>query len=199
VNTGLDVISEGRCMQPRREGMIWQVLGLLVVIAAALEIRSAAQQFTATFNQKYAGVMDVVWPFAMGAFAGFLLLAGAAALISGHVLRVMNGVTRCAWAWKLAGGLCCLGGVGVFVEKMTLVAMPRATRDLVRQNVDFFQMLMSGGFAIWISGGYVFLLGIMLLIADRLGKCLSSANAAGGQQSPRDQGSADGTAEGFLT
>lgn len=46
-------------MQPRREGMIWQIVGLLVVIAAALEIRSAAQQFTATFSQKYAGEMDI--------------------------------------------------------------------------------------------------------------------------------------------
>ena len=186
-------------MQPRREGMIWQVLGLLVVIAAALEIRSAAQQFTATFNQKYAGAMDVVWPFAMGVFAGFLLLAGAAAMISGHLLRAMNGVTRCAWAWKLAGGSCCLGGVGVFVEKMTLVAMSRAGRDLVKQDVDLFQMLNSGGFAIWISGGYVFLLGTMLLMADRLGKCLSSANAAGAQHSPRDQGSADAPRKVFLS
>jgi len=186
-------------MQPRREGMMWQVLGLLVVIAAVLEIRSAAQQFTATFNQKYAGVMDVVWPFAMGVFAGFLLLAGAAAMISGHVLRVTTGVTHSAWFWKLAGGLCCLGGMGVFVEKMTLVAMSRAGRDLVKQHLDFFQMLMSGGFAIWVSGGYVFLLGIMLLMANRLGKCLSSANAAEAQHSPREQGSADAPRRVFLS
>jgi hypothetical protein len=166
--------------------MIWQVLGLLVVIAAALEIRSAAQQFTATFNQKYAGDMDVVWPFAMEVFAGFLLLAGSAAMMSGHVLRVMSGVTHRTWIWKLAGGFCCLAGMVVIVEKMTLVAMSRAghySMSLMKQNVDFFQMLTSGGFAFWISGGYVFLLGIMLLMADRLGKSLHSVNASEGQLS----------------
>lgn len=174
-------------MQPRREGMIWEVLGLLVVIAAALEIRSAAQHFTATFSQKYAGDMDVVWPFAMEVFAGFLLLAGAAAMISGHALRVMSGVTHRAWIWKLAGVFCCLAGMVVIVEKMTLVAMSRAehySMSLMKQHDDFLQMLTSGGLAIWISGGYVFLLGIMLLMADRLGKRLSSANAAEAQRSP---------------
>ena len=181
-------------MQPRREGMIWQVLGLLVVLAAALEIRSAAQHFTAAFSQKDAGAMDIVWPFAMEVFAGFLLLAGAAAMISGHVLRVLSGVTHRAWIWRLTGWFCCFAGVAVIVEKMTLVAMSRAghyATSLMKQNIDFFQMLTSGGFAIWISGGYVFLLGIMLLMADRLGKRLSPANAAEAQHSPRDQGSAE--------
>jgi hypothetical protein len=181
-------------MQPRREGMIWQIVGLLVVIAAALEIRSAAQQFTATFSQKYAGEMDIVWPFAMEVFAGFLLLAGAAAMISGHVLRVLSGVTHRAWIWRLAGWFCCFAGIAVIVKKMTLVAMSREghySLSLMKQDSDFMQMLTSGGFAIWISGGYVFLLGIMLLMADRLGKRLSPANAAGAQPSPRDQGSAD--------
>src|SRR5208282_2760906 len=154
-------------MQPRREGMIWQVLGLLVVIAAALEIRFAAQHFTETFNQKYAGDMDVVWPFAMEVFAGFLLLAGAAAMISGHVLRVLSGVTHRAWIWKLAGWFCWFAGVAVIMEKMTLVAMSRAGQyplSIMKQHEEFLQMLTSGGFAIWISGGYVFLLGIMLLL-----------------------------------
>jgi hypothetical protein len=181
-------------MQPRREGMIWQIVGLLVVIAAALEIRSAAQQFTATFSQKYAGEMDIVWPFAMEVFAGFLLVAGAAAMISGHVLRVMSGVTHRAWIWKLAGGLCCFAGLVVIVEKMTVVAMSRVghyATSLMKQNLDFFQMLTSGGFAVWISGGYVFLLGVMLLLADRLGKRLSPANAVAAQHSPEYQGSAD--------
>jgi hypothetical protein len=36
----------------RIEGRGWQVLELLVVIAAVLEIRSAAQQFTWVLNQK---------------------------------------------------------------------------------------------------------------------------------------------------
>jgi hypothetical protein len=166
-------------MQPRREGMIWQVLGLLVVIAAVLEIRSAAQQFNWIFNQKYGGDMDVVWPVALELFAGFLLLAGAAAMISGHVLRAMSGVTHRAWIWKLAGWLCCFAGIVVIVEKMTLVAMSRAghySMSLMKQHEDFVQMLMSGGFAVWISGGYVFLLGIMLLMADRVGTRLRSAN-----------------------
>ena len=52
-------------------------------------------------------------------------------------------------------------------------------------------MLTSGGFAVWISGGYVFLLGVMLLLADRLGKRLSPANAVAAQHSPEYQGSAD--------
>jgi hypothetical protein len=180
-------------MQPRREGMIWQVLGLLVVIAATLEIRSAAQHFTATFGQSYAGAMDIVWPLAMEVFAGFLLLAGAAAMISGHVLRVLSGVTHRARIWSLAGWFCCLASIAVVVEKMTLVAMSREGHyalSLMKQDQDFMQMLTSGGFAIWISGGYVFLLGVMLLMADRLGRHLSPANAAGAQPSPRDQGSA---------
>jgi hypothetical protein len=52
-------------------------------------------------------------------------------------------------------------------------------------------MLTSGGFAIWISGGYVFLLGVMLLMADRLGQRLSPANALEPQHNPQYQGSAD--------
>jgi len=177
-------------MQPRREGMIWQVLGLLIVIAAVLEIGSAARDFTATFSQNYAAPMDIVWPFAMEVFAGFLLLAGAAAMISGHVLRVLSGVTHRGWIWKQAGGLCCLVGTAVIMEKMILVATSRAghySLSLMKQDHDFMQMLTSGGFAIWISGGYVFLLGIMLLMADRLGKRLSSANAAEPQHSRRYQ------------
>ena len=175
-------------MQPQREGMIWQALGSLVLIAAALEIRSAAHQFTATFNQGFAGDMDIVWSFAMEVFAGFLLLAGASAMISGHVLRVVSGATHRAWVWRLAGGFCCFAGMVVIVGKMTLVATSRASHfsmSLLKQHMDFLQMLTSGGFAIWISGGYVFLLGIMLLMADRLGKRLSPAHAAEGQHSPQ--------------
>jgi len=169
-------------MKPQREGMIWQVLGLLVVILAFLAIRSAAQQFTSIFNQKYAGWMDVVWPFAIGLFAAFLLLAGAAAMISGHVLRVISGSTHRGWAWKLSGLFCCFAGTVAIVAKMTDIAMSRGVR--VAQSEDFFRMLTNGGFAIAISGGYVFLLGIMLLMTDRIGKCLRSVNAAGGQRVP---------------
>ena len=170
-------------MKPQREGMIWQVLGLLVVIAAALEIRSAAQQFTWTLNEsKHAGYMDVVWPFAMGVFAGFLLLAGASAMISGHVLRVMCGVPHRGWIWKLAGALCCLAGIVAIVAKMITVAMSRSVR--IAQAYDFYEMVGSGGFAIWISGGYIFLLGIMLLLADRLGKRLRPASSAEAQPGP---------------
>ena len=169
-------------MQARREGMIWQVLGLLVMIAAAMEIRSAAQDFTATFSQNYTGEMDVVWPFAMEVFAGFLLLAGAAAMISGHVLRVLSGVTHRAWIWRLAGWFCCFAGIAVIVEKMTLVAMSREghySLSVMKQDQEFLQMLRSGGFAIWISGGYVFLLGIMLLMADRLGNAPKPSQCSG--------------------
>ena len=101
-------------------------------------------------------------------------------MISGHVLRVMNGVTHRRWIWKLAGGLCCFAGMVVIVEKMTLVAMSRAghySLSLMKQSEDFYNMLMNGGFAIWISGGYLFLLGIMLLMADRVGTRLRSPNA----------------------
>jgi hypothetical protein len=41
-----DATLEDANMEPRREGLIWQVLGLLVVFAAAMEIRSAAKQLT---------------------------------------------------------------------------------------------------------------------------------------------------------
>jgi hypothetical protein len=78
--TVLDATFEDTNMEPRRKGLIWQVLGFLVVIAAVL--RSAAQQFTWILNQKFAGSMDLVWPYAVGVYAGFLLLAGAAAMIS---------------------------------------------------------------------------------------------------------------------
>jgi hypothetical protein len=65
-------------MKPQVEGRVWQVLGLLVVIAAAIEIRSASQLFIWTSTQsKYEGY-----------FAGCLSLAGATAMISGRLLRV---------------------------------------------------------------------------------------------------------------
>jgi hypothetical protein len=38
-------------------------------------------------NQKLVGAMDVLWPYLLGGFAGFLLLAGATAIVSGHLLR----------------------------------------------------------------------------------------------------------------
>ena len=46
------------------------------------------------------------------------------------------------------------------------------------QASDFFSMVTNGGLAIAMSGGYVFLLGVMLLMADRLGTRLRSAHAA---------------------
>lgn len=165
-------------MKPKVEGRVWQVLGSLVAVAAALEIRSAAQQFNWTFSQKYAGFMDVVWPFAMGLFAGFLLLTGATAMISGHVLRVISGVTHRGWMWKVAGLFCCLAGAAVILVKMEEVVLSRGVR--IAQSEDFYNMLGHGGFALWISGGYVFLLGIMLLMADRVGTRLRSTNT--GQQ-----------------
>jgi len=97
-------------MRLQAEARVWQVLGLLVVIAAALEIRFAAHQFTWTLNQKFAGIMDVLWPFAMGFFAGFLFLAGASAVILGGQLRVMTGGKHRSWMWRLGGALCCLAG-----------------------------------------------------------------------------------------
>jgi hypothetical protein len=55
-----------KSMTPRREGLIWRVLGLLVVTAAAMEICLAAQQFTWTLKQESVGTMDMAWPFALG-------------------------------------------------------------------------------------------------------------------------------------
>ena len=153
-------------MKPQAEARVWQVLGLLVVIAAALEIRSAAQQFTWTLNQKFAGIMDLLWPFAMGFFAGFLLLAGASAMILGGQLRVINGGKHRSWMWRLARAFCCLAGVVAIILKMTNVAMSREVR--YGESPDFFGMLNNGDFAIAISGGFIFLLGVMLLTADRL-------------------------------
>jgi hypothetical protein len=174
-----DVISGGKNMTPRREGLIWQIVGLLVVIAAGMEIRSAAQQSTWTLDQKSVGTMDLVWPYAMGVLAGFLLLAGAAAMISGHVLGVMSGVTHRGSMWKLSGLFCCLAGIVAIVAKMTHVAMSRGVGMPSVEVGDLFHMLGNGDLAVALSGGYVFLLGIMLLMADRVGTRLRSANAAG--------------------
>lgn len=44
-----------------------------MVIVAVLAIRSAAQQLAWALNQKSAGSMDQLWPYALGLFAGFLL------------------------------------------------------------------------------------------------------------------------------
>jgi hypothetical protein len=163
-------------MQPRREGMIWEVLGLLVVIAAALEIRSAAQHFTWALNQKAVGIMEVVWPFALGVFSGFLLLAGATAVILGRQLGVVNGGKHRSWMWRIAGAICCLTGFVAIMLKMTNIAMSRAVR--YGESSDFYSMLNNGDFAIAISGGFVFLLGVMLIMADRLSTRLHSANTA---------------------
>jgi hypothetical protein len=178
----------GRYMKPRHEGTILELLGLLVMIGTAVEIRSAGQQFTWAMNQtKNLGQMDIVWPVAMEVFAGFLFLAGAAAMISGHVLRVMSGVKHRGWMWKAAGLFCCLAGMVAILEKMALVAMSRSghsSYSIMNQADDFISMLTNGGFAIAMYGGYVFLLGIMLLMADRLGTRLRSANAAEAQHGP---------------
>jgi len=164
-------------MKPEMEGRVWQVLGLLVVIAAAMEIRSATQQFTWTLTQsKYAGAMDLVLPYAKGVFAGFLVLAGASAMISGRLLKVMNGGRHRGWIWKVAGLLCCLAGIVAIVAKMTDVALSRGVR--ISETEDFVSMVANGDLAIAMSGGYVFLLGIMLLMADRLGSRLRPANGA---------------------
>jgi hypothetical protein len=165
--TVLDANLEDTNMEPRREGLIWQALGLLVVIAAAMEIRSVTQQLTWLSTQKSYGAMDVVWPYALGVYAGFLLLAGATAMISGHVLRVMGGGRHRGWTWKLAGLFCCLASMAMIVAKMTHVAMSRGVRG--GEAYDFFNMLTNGDFVIAMSGGYLFLLGIMLLMADQLG------------------------------
>jgi hypothetical protein len=87
-------------MRPQAEARVWQAVGLLVVIVAAWEIRWATHQFTWTLNQKFAGIMDVLWPFAIGFFAGFLLLAGATAVILGGQLGVVNGGKHRSWMWS---------------------------------------------------------------------------------------------------
>lgn len=163
-------------MKPQAEARVWLVLGLLVVISAALEIRSATQQFSWALNQKAVGVMEVVWPFALGVFSGFLLLAGATAVILGGQLGVVSGGEHHGWMWKLAGAFCCLSGFVVIMLKMTNVAMSRGVRS--GESSDFYSMLNNGDFAIAISGGYIFLLGVMLLMADRLSTRIRSANAA---------------------
>jgi hypothetical protein len=144
-------------MRPQAEARVWQVLGLLVVVAASFEIRSAAHQLTLTLNQKFAGIMDLVWPFATGLFAGFLILAGASAVILGGQLRVINGGKHRSWMGRLAGAFCCLSGFVVMMLKMTNVAMSRGVR--YGESSDFYSMLNNGDFAIAISGGYIFLLG----------------------------------------
>lgn len=172
-----NVEHEVEAMKPQIEGRVWQVLGLLVVIGSALEIRSARQQFAWILTQStYAGYMDLVWPCAMGVFAGFLFLAGASAIISGCLLRVMNGSRHHSWIWKVAGLFCCLGGMVIIVLKMTDVALSRGVR--IAEAEDFFHMVANGDFAIAMSGGYVFMLGIMLIMADRLGSHLRLPNTA---------------------
>jgi len=179
-------------MKTQTEGFIWQVLGLLVALAAALEIRSAMQQFPNLLNSKAVGTLDIVWLWAAGIFAGFLLLAGASALISGHVLRVMSGSRHRPWMWKLTGWVCCVAGVAAIVVKMTYVAMWR--RSPV-EHVYFYEMLVNGDFAAAISGAYLFLLGTMLLMADRLGLRL---RRGGGAESPVQQASAGSVLENAL-
>jgi hypothetical protein len=157
--------------------MISQLLGLLVVIAAALAIRQAAQQFAWTFNHgRSIGIMNLVWLFGMGVFAGFLLLAGATAMISGHVMRAVSGVTHRPRIWKLAGLGCCLAGLVAILANMGRVVLSHAMP--MDQALLFDDMLFHGGFAIAMSGGYVFLLGIMLLMADRLVRNLRSVPTA---------------------
>jgi hypothetical protein len=143
-----------------------------------MEIRSVAQQLTWLTNQKSYGAMDVVWPYALGVYAGFLLLAGAAAMISGNVFRVMSGASHRGWMWKLTGLFCCLAAIVAIVAKMEPVAMSRAVGMPSVEAGDLFHMLGNGDLAIAISGGYVFLLGIMLLMADRLGTRLRRGTAA---------------------
>ena len=126
--------------------------------------------------------MDVVWPFAIGLFAAFLLFAGAAAMISGRVVRVMRGSTHREWAWRLSGLRCRFVGFVAIVVVMASIAVPREVR--VAQSGDFFRMLMNGSFAVTISGDDVFLLGINLLMADRLGKSLVSVHVAERQRGP---------------
>lgn len=175
-------------MKTKTEGFIWQVIGLLVAIGAAVTIRSAAKGFSNIFNSRGAGpgtgTLDIAWFWAVGTFAGFLLLAGVSAMISGHLLRVMSGSSHRNWIWKIAGWVCCFAGVIAMVVKMTDVAMWR--RSPV-EGVYFFRMLSQGDFAIGISGAYLFLVGIMLLMADRLGMRLRRMSRA---ESPVRQASA---------
>jgi hypothetical protein len=166
-------LSEDKYVKPRREGMILQLLGWLVVVAAALEIRYAVQQFNWTFyHGRSVGIMNLVLLFAIGVFAGFLFLAGATAVISGHVMRAVSGVTHHASVWKLAGVFCCIAGLVAILANVGHVVLSRAMP--VDQALLFDDMLFHGGFAIAIAGGYVFVLGIMLLMADRLIRSLRS-------------------------
>ena len=152
-------------MNTRREGLVWQVGGFAVVIAAAWLMHSAMQEVTRTLNGRSAGLMDVLWPCLWGVFAGFLVLAGANAMISGHVMRVTSGGRHRGWIWKLAGVSCCLAGLIAIVDaKMADVYISSARR--IASSFD--SMVTDGGFAIAMSGGYVSFLGIMLLSADRV-------------------------------
>jgi len=153
--------------------MISQLVGLLVVVVAVLAIRNAAQQFTWTFHHgRSVGIMNLVWLFGMGVFAGFLLLTGATVLISGHVMRAVSGVTHHAGMWKVAGLFCCVAGLIAILANIGHIVLSRAMP--LDQALLFDDMLFHGGFAVAIGGGYVFVLGIMFLMADRLVRSLRS-------------------------
>jgi hypothetical protein len=59
---------------------------------------------------------------------------------------------------------------------MTDVALSPGAR--IAGPNEFFSVVTNGDFAITVSGGYVFLLGIMLLMADRLGTRLRRGTRA---------------------
>jgi hypothetical protein len=172
--------SEDKIVKTRREGMISQLLGLVVVITAVLEVRYAAQQFTWTFyHGRSVGIMNLVLLFAVGVFAGFLFLAGATAVIFGHIMRAVSGVAHRARIWKVAGMFCCTAGPVVILANMGHVVLSRAMP--VDQALLFDDMLFHGGFAIAIGGGYVFVLGTMLLMADRVIRSLNSLRTEGAE------------------
>ena len=83
-------------------------------------------------------------------------------------------------------------GVGAMVVKLIYIAMWR--RSPV-EHVYFYQMLINGDFAVAISGAYLFLLGTMLLMADRLGLRLRRRSGA---ESPVQQASAGSVLENAL-
>ena len=108
--------------------------------------------------------MNLVWLFGMGVFAGFLLLTGATVMISGHVMRAVSGVAHHTGMWKVAGLFCCVAGLIAILANMAHIVFSHAMP--LDQALLFDDMLFHGGFAIAIAGGYVFVLGIMFLIAN---------------------------------
>jgi hypothetical protein len=143
------------------EARVWQLVGILGALVAAVVLRGAIVEFEAVATSPSATYADGLWAYGRGVLAGFLFVGAAATLVTAHVLRVIGGVRHRRAVWLRSAVAAGLAGVGLVVFEGTNVAEQIAASQIP-------EFWMTDGFPSVIAGCFLLLVAVLLLSGERM-------------------------------